>query len=76
MSYERLSKSSDPSKTKIDWNTCIQLIGIVILVVFIILLELHIRRLSIHSGSAIGLTPEMLVVGGSGLLSFLRESDV
>jgi hypothetical protein len=36
----------------------------VILLVFIILLELHIRRLSIHSGLAIGLRPEMLLVGG------------
>ena len=64
MSYKRLPKSYDPSRNKINWNTCIQLIGIVIAVVFIILLELHIRRLSIHSGLAIGLGPEMLVVGG------------
>jgi hypothetical protein len=63
MSYKRLPKSDDLSRNKINWNTCIQLIGIVILVVFIILLELHIR-LSIHSGLAIGLRPEMLVVGG------------
>jgi len=64
MSYKRLPKSDDLSRNKIDWNTCIQLTVIVILVVFIILLELHIRRLSIHSGLAIGLGPEMLVVGG------------
>jgi hypothetical protein len=66
MSYKRFPKSDDLSRNKINWNknTCIQLIGIVILVVFIILLELHIRRLSIHSGLAIGLRPEMLVVGG------------
>lgn len=64
MSYEGLPKSDDLSRNKIDWNTCIQLIVIVILVVFIILLELHIRRLSIHSGLAIGLGLEMLVVGG------------
>jgi len=64
MSYKRLPKSDDLSRNKINWNTCIQLIGIVIAVVFIILLELHIRRLSIHSGLAIGLRPEMLVVGG------------
>jgi hypothetical protein len=64
MSYKRLPKSDDLSRNRINWNTCIQLIRIVILVVFIILLELHIRRLSIHSGLAIGLRPEMLVVGG------------
>jgi len=64
MSYKRLPKSYDPSRNKINWNACIQLIGIVILVVFIILLELHIRRLSIHSDLAIGLRPEMLVGGG------------
>ena len=60
LSYKRLPKSDDLSRNKINWNICIQLIGIVILVVFIILLELH----SIHSGLAIGLGPEMLVVGG------------
>ena len=64
MSYKRLPKSYDPSRNKINWNTCITLIGIMILVVFIILVELHIRRLSIHSGLAIGLRPEMLVVDG------------
>jgi hypothetical protein len=64
MSYERLPKSDDLSRNKINWSTCIQLIGIMILVVFIILLELHIRRLSMHSGLGIGLRPEMLVVGG------------
>ena len=64
MSYKRLPKSDDLSRNEIDWNTCIQLIVIVILVVFIILLELHIRRLYIHSGLAIGLGLEMLVVGG------------
>ena len=64
MSYKRLPKSDDLSRNKIDWDTCIQLIVMVILVVFIILLELHIRRLSIHSGLAIGLGPEMLAVGG------------
>ena len=64
MSYKRLPKSDDLSRNEIDWNTCITLIGIMILVVFIILVELHIRRLSIHSVLAIGLRPEMLVVGG------------
>jgi hypothetical protein len=64
MSYKRLPKSDDLSRNKIDWNSCIQLTVMVILVVFIILLELHIRRLSIHSGLGIGLRPEMLVVGG------------
>ena len=64
MSYKRLPKSDDLSRNKINSNTYIQLKGIVIFVVFIILLELHIRRLSIYSGLAIGLRPEMLVVGG------------
>jgi len=64
MSYEGLPKSDDLSRNKINWSTCIQLIGIMILVVFIILLDLHIRRLSMHSGLGIGLRPEMLVVGG------------
>jgi hypothetical protein len=64
MSYKRLPKSDDLSGKKINWNTCIQLLGIVIAVVLIILLELHIRRLSIHSGLAISLRPEMLRVGG------------
>lgn len=64
MSYKRLPKSDDLSGNKVNWSTCIQLMGIVILLVFIILLELHIRRLSIHSGLAIGLRPEMLLVGG------------
>jgi hypothetical protein len=64
MSYKRLPESYDPSRNKINWNLCIQLIGVVILVVFIILLELHIRRLSIHSGLAIGSRSEMLVLGG------------
>jgi hypothetical protein len=64
MSYKRPPNSHDLSRNKINRNTCIQLKGIVILVVFIILLELRSRRLSIHSGLAIGLRPEMLVVGG------------
>jgi hypothetical protein len=72
MSYRRLSKSDDLSRNKINWNTCIQLIRIVILVVFIILLELHIRRLSIYSGLAIGLRPEMLVVGGFSVTQSAR----
>jgi len=64
MSYKRLPESYDLLRNKINRNTCIQLIGIVIAVVIIILLELHIRRLSIHSGLAISLRPETLAVGG------------
>jgi hypothetical protein len=64
MSYRRPPKSDDLSRNKVNWNTSIQLKGIAILVLFIILLELHIRRLSIGSLLAIGLTLGMLVVGG------------
>jgi hypothetical protein len=63
MSYKRHPKPVDLSRKKIDGNTSIQLIGIVMAVVFIILLELHIRR-SIHSSLGIGLRPEMLMIGG------------
>lgn len=64
MSYKRPTKSDDLSRNKINWNTCIQLVGIVIAVVFVILLEFNIRRLSIHTGLAISLRPEMLMVRG------------
>jgi uncharacterized membrane protein YjgN (DUF898 family) len=64
MSYKRPPNSHDLSRNKINRNTCIQLKGIVILVVFIILLELHIRRLSIHPLLAIGLSLGMLMVCG------------
>ena len=80
MSYKRLPKSHDPLTDKINWNTRILLIGIAIAVVIIVLLELHIRRLSIYSGSpgsVISLRPVMLVVGGfsATLVSLLSESD-
>jgi hypothetical protein len=80
MPYKKLPKPHDRLRSQINWNTCILLIGIAIAVVIIVLLELHIRRLSIYSGVpgfVISLRPEMLVVGGfsATLVSLLSESD-
>ena len=79
MPYKKLPKLHDRLRSQINWNTCILLIGMAIAVVIIVLLELHIRRLSIYSGvpgSVISLRPEMLVVGGlsATLVSLLSES--
>jgi hypothetical protein len=80
MSYKRRPKSHDLLKNKIDWNTCILLIAMSIVVAIIILIELHIRGVAIHSGfpgSAISLSPQVLVVGGfsATLVSLLSESN-
>ena len=79
MSYKKLPKQHDPLRNKINWNTCILLIAISIVVVIIMLIELHIRRL-IHSGfpgSAISLSRQLLVVGGfsATLVSLLSENN-
>jgi hypothetical protein len=80
MSHKRLPKPHDPLRNKINWNTCILLIAISIAVVIIMLIELHIRRVAIHSGfpgSDISLSPQVLVVGGfsATLVSLLSESN-
>lgn len=79
MSYERPAKLRDVLRDKINWNSCIILVWIVIAVVIVILLELHIRKLSIYSGfpnSVISLRSEMLAETGSAtLVSLLSEND-
>lgn len=75
MSYRRLPKPHDRLRSQINWNTCILLVAVSIVIAIIILIELHIRRVAIHSGfprCAISLGPEQLGVVGFPLLSLLR----
>jgi hypothetical protein len=79
MSYKRLSKQHNSLRNKINWNTRILLIAISVAVVIIMLIELHIRRVA-HSGfpgSAISLSPQVLMAGGfsATLVSQLSESN-
>jgi hypothetical protein len=72
MSHKRLPKPHDRLRSQINWNTCILLVAISIVIAIIVLIELHIRRVTIHSGFpgyAISLGPEWLGVVGFSLLS-------
>jgi hypothetical protein len=72
MSYKRLPKPHDRLRSQINWNTCILLVAVSIVIAIIILIELHIRRVTVHSGfpgSAISLGPEWLGIAGFPLLS-------
>ena len=63
MSYKRLPKPHDRLRSQINWNTCMLLVAVSIVIAVIILIELHIRRVAIHSGfpgCAISLGPEQL----------------
>ena len=75
MSYKRLPKPHDRLRSQINWNTCILLVAVSIVIAIIVLIELHIRRVTVHSGCpgcAISLGPERLGVVGFSLLSLLR----
>lgn len=75
MSYKRLPKPHDRLRSQINWNTCILLVAVSIVIAIIVLIELHIRRLTVHSGCpgcAISLGPERLGFVGFSLLSLLR----
>jgi hypothetical protein len=79
MSHKRLPKPHDRLRSQINWNTCILLAAISIVIAIIVLIELHIRRVA-HSGfpgSAISLSPQVLVAGGfsATLVSQLSESN-
>ena len=80
MSYKRLPKPHDRLRSQINWNTCILLVAVSIVIAIIVLIELHIRGVAIHSGfpgSAISLSPQVLVVGGFSAtpVSLLSESN-
>jgi len=75
MTYTRLPKLHDRLRTPFNWNTCILLVAISIVIAIIVLIELHIRRVTVHSGfpgCAISPGPERLGVVGFSLLSLLR----
>ena len=79
MSHKRLPKPHDRLRSQINWNTCILLVAVSIVIAIIVLIELHIRRVTVHSGfpgSAISLSPQVLVVGGfsATLVSLLGDS--
>ena len=80
MPYKRLPKPHDRLRSRINWNTCILLVAVSIVIPIIVLIELYIRRVTVHSGfpgSAITLSPQVLVVGGfsATLVSLLSESN-
>lgn len=63
MSCKRLPKSHDRLRSQINWNTCVLLVAVSIVIAIIILIELHIRRVALHSGfpgCATSLGPEQL----------------
>ena len=72
MPYKRLPKPHDRLRSQINWNTCTLLVAVSIVIAIIVLIELHIRRVTVHSGflgCAISLGPERLGVIGFSLLS-------
>ncbi len=71
----RLLNPHDRWRIQIDWNTCILLIALTLVIVITVLKELHTRRVTVHSGFPgylICLGPERLGSVGFSLLSLLR----
>jgi len=71
----RLPKPHDRWRIQINWNTCILLVALSLVIVIIVLIELHTGRVTVHSGFLgylICLGPERLGGVGFSLLSPLR----
>ncbi len=75
MFHERLPKSHDRLRRQINWNTRTPLVAVSILIVTIVLIELHTRRVTVHSGfpgSAISLGLQRLGLADSHGSLFLN----